>query len=658
MKAQKTLRALLAFLALVLAVAAPLALPAPAAADGSGWQGDYFNNMYLWGAPSMTRIDSAINFNWGASAPDPRIPADGFSVRWTRSVGFEAGRYRFNVESDDGIRLYLDGALILDQWRDQSATSYSVERLLSAGEHYLRVEYYEHRGDAVARVWWERLGEPTITEWRGEYFNNMWLAGAPSVVRNDATIDFDWGAGAPAAGIAADGFSARWSRTLNFAAGRYRFTAVADDGVRLYIDGALVINQWRDQAATPYTLEQNLTGGNHTIVMEYYENTGNAVARLQWQPAGVTPPPTPAPGPSAYWRGEYFSNPTLSGAPALVRNDLNIDFRWEGESPDWRIPSDRFSARWERSLYFPAGRYRFFGSADDGVRLYIDGTRVVDQWREQSEISYGVTRDLSAGSHTITLEYFENAGRAVITLDWQLVGGASPMSAWRGEYFNNTELAGAPVFVRNDSAINFRWGYGSPDGRLPADYFSARWMRVAQFSAGRYVFSVRSDDGVRLAVDGRVVLNEWRDMSDSTFNVPVRLNAGLHMITLEYYERTGNALVELSWRGPLELPSGGNLVTCIAPTNSWLKAYQLTGDGTWLDINPRGWGPIAANGYLKIDGLPVDYQRWGAAGNPYRIEVWRDGHIIRSVGNTAAGEPEWRLRPNADNYTPWGCPVW
>jgi len=209
--------------------------------------------------------------------------------------------------------------------------------------------------------------------------------------------------------------------------------------------------------------------------------------------------------------------------------------------------------------------------------------------------------------------------------------------------------------VRNDSEINFHWGTAAPDSRLPADNFSVRWQRQISFRAGRYEFRTRTDDGVRLYVDGQIIINQWHDMSDTVFTARVALSEGTHTITMEYYDRIGTALAELSWRGPLTVPSSGNLITCMYPSNSWIKVYQLTADGTWLDINPRGWGPIDPSGYLKIDALPVDYYTFGPTGNPYRIELWRNDRLMRSAGDTRVGQPEFRIRPEVDNYTPWAC---
>jgi hypothetical protein len=99
----------------------------------------------------------------------------------------------------------------------------------------------------------------------------------------------------------------------------------------------------------------------------------------------------------------------------------------------------------------------------------------------------------------------------------------------------------------------------------------------------------------------------------------------------------------------------GNIVTCASPGNSWVRVYRLDGN-TWTDTNPNGYGPIGSSGRMKLDGFTVDANRYGAAGHPYRVEVWTNGVRVRSVGNTAAGEASFRVRAWVDNYTPWGCP--
>lgn len=123
--------------------------------------------------------------------------------------------------------------------------------------------------------------------WRGEYFANPNLSGAPSLVRDDGdgAININFGTGGPGScGVGSDNFSVRWTRTVSLAGGSWRFTATADDGVRLYVDGALVIDRWIDQGPTTYTADVALSAGNHTIVLAYYERGGGAQAALSWAP--------------------------------------------------------------------------------------------------------------------------------------------------------------------------------------------------------------------------------------------------------------------------------------------------------------------------------------------------------------------------------------
>jgi hypothetical protein len=73
-----------------------------------------------------------------------------------------------------------------------------------------------------------------------------------------------------------------WTKTEPFTAGRYQFTTLTDDGVRLYIDGRLVIDHWQDQSTTAYDYVADLSAGNHTITMEYYDGGWDAIAKLSW----------------------------------------------------------------------------------------------------------------------------------------------------------------------------------------------------------------------------------------------------------------------------------------------------------------------------------------------------------------------------------------
>jgi hypothetical protein len=266
-------------------VTPPTATPTPLI---TAWRGEYFTNRDVFGAPALVRNDNTINFNWGPGSFAPGYPVDNFSARWTRSLSFEPGVYRFHAIVDDGVRFYMDGLLAMDDWRVGSRREIITDLTLGAGNHALRVEYFEALGDAMVMFWWERI--TPFPDWRGEYWTNRFLDGSPFLVRNDPAIDFDWGFGSPGPGIPPDNFSARWTRAIWFEQGLFRFRTIVDDGMRLFIDGQPVIDAWQDGSAREIAVDYALSQGSHNLLVEYYEHTGSARMRLWWE--RVTVPPT------------------------------------------------------------------------------------------------------------------------------------------------------------------------------------------------------------------------------------------------------------------------------------------------------------------------------------------------------------------------------
>jgi beta-glucosidase len=123
---------------------------------------------------------------------------------------------------------------------------------------------------------------------------------------------------------------------------------------------------------------------------------------------------TTAPNGASGLKGEYFTNELLQGTPVLVRTDKHVDFKWQEGSFADNQPTDHFSVRW--TGYFTpkkSGDYKFLSSADDGVRLYLDEQRVIDDWQPHSETLDVYSRHLEAGhSYKIRFEYFDSVGTA------------------------------------------------------------------------------------------------------------------------------------------------------------------------------------------------------------------------------------------------------
>ncbi|MGH8178406.1 MAG: PA14 domain-containing protein [Steroidobacter sp.] len=130
----------------------------------------------------------------------------------------------------------------------------------------------------------------------GRYFTNTSLTGTARIVRNE-DVNFDWRNGSPGAGVGVDNFSVRWTgEVMTPVGGAFRFRTVSDDGVRVWVNGVRVINNWSQHSATTNT-SNSITlaaGRKYTIRMEYFEARGSAVARLQWRlPGSATYQPIP-----------------------------------------------------------------------------------------------------------------------------------------------------------------------------------------------------------------------------------------------------------------------------------------------------------------------------------------------------------------------------
>jgi alpha-D-xyloside xylohydrolase len=140
------------------------AFSAPDGAAGA-LQGDYFADTALTRRVA-TRKDAAVDFDWGLEAPLPGVPADQFSVRWTGQVRApETGDYELSTLADDGVRLWLDGKLVIDDW-NQHAPEYHAGRVtLEAGKRYdLRLEYYDEILGASVRLRWALPSERRAAE--------------------------------------------------------------------------------------------------------------------------------------------------------------------------------------------------------------------------------------------------------------------------------------------------------------------------------------------------------------------------------------------------------------------------------------------------------------------------------------------------------------
>ena len=409
------------------------------------WQGEYFANTGLSGSPAVVRDDVNLDFNWGNGSPASGIPADNFSARWTRSLYFNGATYRFRAWVDDGVRVYVNNALVINAWYDGAPREVSGDISLGSGNHNVRVEYYDHGGGAQIRVWWERISDTSFPDWKAEYFDNRKLQGSPELVRNETDIDHNWGTGAPAGGLPSDNFSVRWTDRIKFRDGTYRFEVRVDDGVRLWLDDDLVIDAWEDGGVRTIREDIRLSEDRYDVKVEYYERHGGAQIEVDWHRRGSAneDPEADIRGPTQVQEG---SNPGYNGYDSfdpdgdITRYEWDFDYHGSSFTVDAVGPAV--------NIHFP-----------DGPAARRVALRVTDDDNEQDVHWIDVRVNNVAPQANAGGPYSGQAGAAI-----NFVGSANePGSTDRG-------------------SLTYRWEFGD-GGTATGARVSHRYTRPGQYTA-------------------------------------------------------------------------------------------------------------------------------------------------------------------------------
>jgi len=239
------------------------------------WYASYFDNRDFVGTPHVRQESSIYNY-WGNSPPAGLYSAD-FSVVYSGTWTFaQTTSYLFDLQVDGAARVFVDDVqLIIDSYYTGKSRRQFATVAMSAGDHRVRVEYYNAHGPAVLCLQWQAQ---VFTGWHGRYYNNSNFSGSPIMIRDDAEINFPWGWAQVDGRVIPDGFSVIWERTVNLpATGDYKFTISADDGFRVIVDGH-VLGDLDKLRLGPNSGEQTvrLRAGRHKIEVQYVELNGTA----------------------------------------------------------------------------------------------------------------------------------------------------------------------------------------------------------------------------------------------------------------------------------------------------------------------------------------------------------------------------------------------
>jgi subtilisin len=469
----------------------------------NSWKGEYFKdapsnpNVHLAGSPLMVRndgTDNGLNINWGDGGPSSEcmFGGDNFSARWTRDVFFTGGAWGFTVGGDNGVRLYVDNQLIYNRWTETVGTEFvSVE--LFEGLHQVKLEFFEITGGA-----WVSLS---------------WAPAPPNPPSNLVATP-----------ISISQISLSWTDHSNFEHG-------------------FKIERWNGSSY----VQVGTVGANiNTIERVIYVDPGLAPATTyHYQVRAYN-----SVGDSGYTNSSGTTTFPCDYAISPLGRGFN-----EAGGPGTITVSTAAGCSWSAASDSSWIRINFgeeSGVGNGNIGYFVQ--------------HYNVTNGLRTGNITIAGRTFgivqegpppgcpdkcctclsESSQRAA--LDTSVTDGKP--TGLTARYFDNTTLSGQPTLQRTDAIINFDWAGARPDAPMPADRFSARWSgRLAAPSSEAYTFHLYSDDGARLWVNNRLVIDRWKaPFEPQTSSAPIELKIGEKVdIRLEYYDVGGNALIQLLW---------------------------------------------------------------------------------------------------------------
>ena len=221
---------------------------------------------------------------WKPVPPDnARLVDPNSDLSWVAGSGAKMHTVYFGDNFDD-VNNATGGTAQID-------TTYSLDSLELGTIYYWRVDEFDARETQKGDIWSFTTGDASLGGIKGEYFNNLTLAGTPALTRVEPGVDYNWGGDAPGPGVLAPEFSARWTGMINVPyTETYTFYINVQEGVRLWVNDQLIVNNWMAHHMTiEYQAKVDLEVGMVPIVLEIsnlsgggYGGGGVMQANLSW----------------------------------------------------------------------------------------------------------------------------------------------------------------------------------------------------------------------------------------------------------------------------------------------------------------------------------------------------------------------------------------
>lgn len=415
------------------------------------------------------------------------------------------------------------------------------------------------------------------------YANTTRLSTTPALTRTETNINYDYGNGAPPSttNVGTDNFSVRWrARIKPQFSETYTFKTVTDDGARLWVNGQLLIDKWVGQGATPWTGSITLVAGQYyDLELQYFDGAFGASAKLYWSSPSLAEEIIPALRLYAINAGANhrplvpgIAGPMANGGWLDVASTSTItstafedqDAAHTHTATDWEIWDNDATPTRIWSALGQSGAKRTAISLSDGT---FEGTHS------------GRTTLIAEAAYKIRLRHKDSSADA--NSEWSawsdfvvFVGSGSPNPhGLLAEFYPDVQTFTGTPLSRIDQNINFNWVGDSPMAGVGVDNYVARWTgRIMPEFSETYTFKTESDDGVRLYVNGQLIIDKFQYQGTTQWTGTITLIAGQRYdIQLDYLEGGFDANVKLMWSSPSrpEEVVPGSRLYLPAPWSSW-----------------------------------------------------------------------------------------
>jgi hypothetical protein len=521
--------------------------------EGFGLKAEYFNGEISDNAV-LTRIDKKVDFEWGEKLPVTGVTSDNFSVRWSGQIQpLYSEEYTFYFDADDGSRLTINGEVLIDALAATDSLVRSGKITLTAGEKYdIKIEYKEQTSAAHCIFEWESLSQlRQIVPFTQLYATALPTKGLVTAYKDNNQSGFSAGLrignynssqlaelGMGQSEISSlavmEGFKAILYSADNFTGDSLVITATSDSlGAFAMTNPEL---DWDNKAVSLRIKANGVTDISGAFILKnrrssFYMNVGSGVSSTELK-ANVN----------------QFSLNRANNQVFQFEHLGDGVYKIMARHSKMVLTVDKMSSAENANVH----QWTYHGSGSQEFILVptnIEGIYKFISTYSGMVVNAATTTSGGNVQMNSNTNQFSGMWNLIETTNREGTGDGLKGDYYAGKTFTLLR------YSRIDPQINFNWGESTPGSPITVDNFSVRWTGYIQPRyTGTYTFYITSDNGRRLWIDDKLVIDKWLSDWDVTYSGTVSLTEmKKHKIKIEYFEEAGGANIRFEWESNLEL---------------------------------------------------------------------------------------------------------